>query len=253
LRMSLGVVLAAGLIGLGAFSLAQAPGQNNLPQPEVIRVPGNQNGPGPFIAPDPFNGQYIIEQQKGVKVVPKGIEDDDVLLASTPTQAVVRVEEGKLIVRQRGTHFYTPVTIANNNGQAVTTYQRKSTVQASTYDTADVSVFDMKGNRLMPKAWKEKLKTDVHALVSFDGRLPNPRELTLFKDDTLIVVLPTASGGLDPLMIPPVARPPEPTTTIPARPAVNPTAPPALIRPGTPRPPVVPQPPEDLPPSSPGN
>jgi len=31
-------------------------------------------------------------------------------------------------------------------------------------------------------------------LVAPDGRLANPRELTLFKADTLLVVLPTAPG-----------------------------------------------------------
>ena len=34
------------------------------------------------------------------------------------------------------------------------------------------------------------------AMIAFDGRLPQPRELGLFKDDTLIVVLP-GPGGTD--------------------------------------------------------
>ena len=65
-----------------------------------------------------------------------------------------------------------------------------STVTARTFDPADVSVFDMKGNRLQNKAWRDKFKNDVHALVAYDGKLPNPRELALFKDDALLVVLP---------------------------------------------------------------
>ena len=110
-----------------------------------------------------------------------------------PSQAVVRVEEGKLIVRQRG-FSYQPVTHLVGE-RAVTSYQAKSAVSARTVDPADVSVFDVKGNRLQTKAWKDKLKNDVHALVSNDGKLPNPRELALFKEDTLIIVLPGTGGG----------------------------------------------------------
>ena len=36
----------------------------------------------------------------------------------------------------------------------------------------------MKGNRVQPKVWKEKLTDDLHVLVAFDGRLPHPRERT---------------------------------------------------------------------------
>ncbi|HYH67594.1 MAG TPA: hypothetical protein VD866_23050, partial [Urbifossiella sp.] len=60
-------------------------------------------------------------------------------------------------------------------------------------DASDVLVFDMKGNRLAAKAWREKLQNDQHVLVAWGGVVPNPRELALFKDDTLVVVF--AGGG----------------------------------------------------------
>jgi hypothetical protein len=141
-------------------------------------------------APDEF-----APQQKPTKVAPKGIEDDDVPTGVTPTQAVVRLEDGKLIVRQRSLHHYVPVTTQQGDGRVVTSYQHRSGVQANTYDASDVTVFDMKGNRLATKAWKDKLKNDVHCLIAFDGKLPHPRELGLFKDDTLIVVLPGHGGA----------------------------------------------------------
>lgn len=256
LRLSLSVVMIAGLVGLGAYGLAQAPGQANRPQPDVVRVNPGHN---PF---DPIDEAIFAQQPKVEKIAAKGIEDDDVPFPTSPTQAVVRVEEGKLIVRQRGYHYAT-VAVANSGGHPVTTHQRKSGVQASTHDPADVAVFDMKGNRLLPKTWKDKLKNDVHALVAFDGRLPNPRELTLFKDDTLIVVLPAQSGGAtyaESLL--PLNTMPAPTsrlsgTTAYPPSAYNPsnplTAPPATVptpgRPGlAPRPgtPVTPRPPEDV-------
>jgi hypothetical protein len=187
------------------------------------------------------------------KYAAKGIEDDDVPYAAFPSQAVVRIEGGKLVVRQRG-YQYVQVTQKVNDQQAVTTYQRKSGVHATTHDPADIAVFDMKGNRLSPKAWKEMLKGDVHALIAYDGKLPNPRELTLFKQDTLLVVLPASASpvtyaprtvngntyyvptvpGTPAVPAPPATHPPATTPRLapPApRPAPTPTAPPAIVIP----------------------
>jgi hypothetical protein len=186
------------------------------------------------------------------KIAAKGIEDEDVPLAATPTQAVVRVEGGMLIVRQRSS-AYRIVTTPRGN-QPVTSYQLKTGVGAAKYDAGDVVVFDMKGNRLLPKAWREKLKSDVHVLLGFDGKLPNPRELTLFRDDTLLVVLtaPQAGAanwgvaGMAPPTLPPTPDPPlvpqprtnsspsfvplpsDPALTPSPQPATTPTEPPSV-------------------------
>src|SRR6185503_13903430 len=69
---------------------------------------------------------------------------------------------------------------------------------------SDISIFDMKGNRVPDKTWKEKLKTDQHVLLSTDGKLPHPRELSLIKEETLLIVLP----GHGEVTVP--ARPPAP-------------------------------------------
>ncbi|QJW98153.1 RNA polymerase sigma factor [Frigoriglobus tundricola] len=195
LRQAFGIgLLACGLIGVGG-ALAQQLGGPPAAAPDAP-ARGYTVGLTPDAAPD--------IQQKAAdpkKVAAKGIEDDDVPYGSFPTQAVVRIEEGKLIVRQRNL-YYEPVT--NKVGeQSVTSYQRKSSVHASMHDPADVAVFDMKGNRLLQKAWKDALKNDVHALIASDGKLPNPRELTLFKPDTLLIVLPGSVG----YPAPPVAQP----------------------------------------------
>jgi RNA polymerase sigma factor (sigma-70 family) len=239
LRLMLGLVLVSGLVGLGAYGLAQTtPAQTQpLPQPEVIRVNPGQNAFDPYIA------GTLVQQPKPEKVAPKGIEDDDVPYPSTPAQAVVRVEDGRVIVRQRSSRVVS-VAAQNVPGQAVVAWQRKSDVLATSHDPADVSVFDMKGNRLQPKVWKEKLKNDVHALVSFDGRLPNPRELTLFKEDTLIVVLPTgttAVWGVTDVVHPPVTVPATPFRPGSVAPPAGipgpgvPSTPTAPLRPTTPR------------------
>jgi hypothetical protein len=125
-----------------------------------------------------------------------------------PAQAVVRFEDGKLIVRTRSTS-YRPVTNRTVDGQIVSFYKvEKGGIHTAAHDPEDVAVFDMKGNRLSAKAWKELLKSDVHALIARDGKLPNPREMTLFKADTLLVVLPPQQGA----MIPP---PPAVSNTAP--------------------------------------
>jgi RNA polymerase sigma factor (sigma-70 family) len=239
LRTMLGAVAACGLLGLGAYGLAQVPGQNGvppipdqpLPPPPAVTVVG-QPANNPFWEPE------LIDAEQGKsaeKVAARGIEDDDVPYASTPSQAVVRVEDSKLIVRQRVAAYR--ATSQNVNGHTIHSYQRKSSVQASTHDAADVSVFDMKGNRLQPKVWKERLKMDVHALVAFDGKLPNPREMTLFKEDTLLVVLPASQTAVTGYGAANGYNTQPPAVTAPAVPA--PFAAPPALRPSTP-PPAVP-------------
>jgi RNA polymerase sigma factor (sigma-70 family) len=183
LRLSITTgVLACGLLALGAFGLAQTGVQNSpRPAPDVNQPLTNSNfGPSNQASP----------HSTTTKIIARGIEDDDVPYGSLPTQAVVRIEEGKLIIRQRIAHIE-PVSHPRGN-ESVTSYQQRSQVNGQTIaDTSDVTVFDMKGNRLLPKVWKEKLKTDCHVLLAFDGKLPHPRELAIFKDDTLMLILPT--------------------------------------------------------------
>jgi RNA polymerase sigma factor (sigma-70 family) len=217
LRHSLATLLALSVVGTGGavalqYATAQppAPAAPNVPLAPPAGVPFDSFAPNGALPPAPK------------KVPAKGIEDDDVPYTSFPSQAVVRVEDGKLVVRQRA-HFYEPVT--EKVGERVaTSYQMKSGVSAQTFDPADVAVFDMKGNRVAPKAWKETLKADVHVLVSADGKLPNPRELALFKQDTLVVVLPNVAQA--PRYSVPLQN--APTLTLPAPTAPRPNTRPAL-------------------------
>lgn len=265
LRLSFGMgILACGLLGLGAYGLAQVPTQNAPPPPEVIRVNPNQNTANIVNSVETTTTplDQPVQQPKATKVAPKGIEDDDVPSAATLAQAVIRLEEGKLIVRQRDLQRYSAVT-TQYNGKVHTIYQSQGGVQATMHDPADVAVFDMKGNRLQPKAWKDKFKADVHCLVAFDGRLPNPRELGLFKEDTLIVVLPGGSSfGHPTTPAPPIAVPafpsqptrpaniPPPSATVPAVPGTRPVPPTPAIPPQNNRPAVphgtAPPPPTDV-------
>ncbi|MBN9122369.1 MAG: sigma-70 family RNA polymerase sigma factor [Planctomycetes bacterium] len=174
-------LLTCGVIGVGV-AIAQ-----QLGAPAAPGTPTRGVALDPLAAPD-----APPKRAEPKKIAAKGIEDDDVPYGTFPTQAVVRLEEGKLIIRQR---VQVMEAVPQKVGEGVTSYsyQRKSSVHASTHDPADVAVFDMKGNRLAQKAWKEQLKNDVHALVATDGKLPNPRELVLFKPDALLIVLPSST------------------------------------------------------------
>jgi hypothetical protein len=127
------------------------------------------------------------------KIPAKGIEDEDVPYPTFPNQAVVRMDEnGKIIIRQR----VSAMTAKLSADKQYTRYERQITVVGHAYDASDVSVFDMKGNRIPEKAWKDKLKSDRLVLVSTDGKLPLPREMQLVKEDTLLFVIPhTFSAG----------------------------------------------------------
>jgi predicted DNA-binding protein (UPF0251 family) len=170
LRLAAGAVaLVAAALGAAVVVAQQPVREGRIPQPDA-KAPQ----PAPLIAPP---GQV----RPAEKVAAKGIEDDDVPYATTPVPAVVRYEDGKIVVRQRVRHAYVH---AEGGVQAV------SPVVGRKLDASDVLVFDMKGNRLAAKAWREKLQNDLHVLVAWGGTVPNPRELALFKDDTLVVVFP---------------------------------------------------------------
>jgi len=229
LRLSV-AALALALAGTGGAVAYQ------YPAPPAPAAPSVPLAPNSFPAADPFNPVAFAQPKAEPKKVPaKGIEDDDVPYTSFPAQAVVRVEDGKLIVRTRGQH-YAAVT-QKVGDQTVAYYEYKSGVSAQTVDAADVAVFDMKGNRVSPKVWKETLKSDVHVLVSADGKLPNPRELALFKQDVLVVVLPSATvlPGNGPRYSSPLALPAV-APTQPALPRLNtrPALPPAPAAPPAP-------------------
>ena len=195
-------LLACGLVGLAAgVGIGQRPGAPVADPTDPPQPPPATRIDPPLAAPRPATAPRAQPQPTDkTKVAAKGIEDDEVPYPTLPTQAVVRIDDdGQLVIRRR-TAYYEPVTDDSRPGQRVTRYGMRSGVPAVKTDAADVVAFDGKGNRLATKVWKDKLKTDVHALIAADGKLPHPRELALFRDDVLILVLP--------------ARPtPEPTTT----------------------------------------
>ena len=59
-----------------------------------------------------------------------------------------------------------------SSGSSSSLARTRATIAAKSYDASDVSVFDMKGNRVADKTWRAQLKTDQHALVAHELRQP---------------------------------------------------------------------------------
>ena len=235
LRMMTGAgMLALSLMGLGAAAVVGQFSTTPAVQPKVAT-----GGLNDAAAPPPAKAEDKSKPKSAEpKFAAKGIEDEDVPYAAMPTQAVVRYETGKLIVRQRTRGYvtigYVTDPLVPDSPTSVPSLEIRSSVIGKTTDAADVSVFDMKGNRVADKVWKEKLKADQHVLVAADGKLPHPRELTPFKDDTLLVVLPSDVGdiGAPGVSIPPApAFPPSPTLFPPPPFDPNETPPPPALPP----------------------
>jgi RNA polymerase sigma factor (sigma-70 family) len=184
-------VVGLGVLGLGtAATLAQRP----APAPAAANPLADDEEVAAAQQP-PAKGKAAGKAKAPEKVAAKGVEDDDVPYPSVPAQAVVRLEDGKIVVRQRARAGGLVYTAQADDGPPLASVAQGPRVVGHKYDASDVSVFDMKGNRVPTKAWKEKLGGDVHALIAFDGRLPHPRELTLFRDDVLLIVFPAGTGA----------------------------------------------------------
>jgi RNA polymerase sigma factor (sigma-70 family) len=171
-----------------------------------------------------------------------------------PEQVLVKLaEEGELIVCRK-VRGYQPVTteVTLNDGrkQVATSYKEAHFDQLAIYDTKTIRVFDTKGKAIDAKELRKRLKGETLVLISADGRPVDPMHLRLYKEDTLVFVIPPqaprpASGSAVPA--PPavpvgernfreqyykraweVDPPPSPARTIPRQ--TVPSAPPPAVR-----------------------
>jgi hypothetical protein len=168
LRLTAGVgIVALSMIGLGAAAVIGQSTPSAEPNWVALHVPDAevQN-----TAPSRSVEKDRVKESES-KLAAKGILDDDVPYAGAPSQAVVRYEEGKLIVRQRVRSYV-----------AVTGKQQARTGKADSAPPGQTT-----------KITTYELRSTISG-KSIDGKLPHPRELALFKDDTLLVVLPAHAG-----------------------------------------------------------
>ena len=113
---------------------------------------------------------------------------------SAPESILVKLnEEGELIVKRRS-QFYQPVTkeeiLKNGTKHPVTSYQHISVDRLAIFNPKSILVYNNKGQELELKEWSRRLKGETLALLSVDGRRVDALHLRLYKDDTLVFVIP---------------------------------------------------------------
>jgi hypothetical protein len=152
-----------------------------------------------------------------------------------PIQVLVRLsEDGRLTVHRKIVYYQPETTIVKSNGQAhsVTAYLRKEYGFSSDYDSATIRVHDAKGRDIDAKELRQRLKKWTLALISADHNPVDPLQLRLYKEDTLVFVLPPPPPAQAARPVPgndPMAPPPPPAAVPPAVPIPYQVAPPPPV------------------------
>jgi RNA polymerase sigma factor (sigma-70 family) len=174
-----------------------------------------------------------------------------------PQQALVRLQKDLLVVRTLEV-IYEPITMMVQGRNRVTTYQKNELLKTRSFPGDYVKVYDVKGKRVSKKQLTELLKKETLALISVDERMADPQNLQLFKEGTLLLILPSLAAPQAVYAQPAITPSPEIPTPVP------PTAPPVGEVPprngssqipyesAIPIDPLVPQPPAVDPPAAPG-
>jgi hypothetical protein len=119
--------------------------------------------------------------------------------------------------------MYEPTTV-QLNGKTHTSYLKAEILKTGHFAIEMIRVYEMRGKSISTKKLPELLKKETVALISSDPHAAEPLNLRLFKESTLLFVLPGTVGhsafvseSNGPI---PVA-PPAPATRIPASPATG--------------------------------
>lgn len=182
--------------------------------------------------------------------------------APSPVQALVVLDEDDRLSVARKVSIYQPVTeiVTLKNGQKhpISYYEEQFTDYVNVFEFRRVRVHNTKGHAVDKKELRKWLKEERLVLVSANGRSVDPQVLRLFKEDTLIFVLPAQAApaipGKDPIAptafpvpappavpIPYPVAPPPPAAAPPAVPVVPVgVSPPTVVVPGVTAPPAGP-------------
>lgn len=148
------------------------------------------------------------KSQKEMGILPRSSEP-------APVQALVSLKNGKLVVRTQVMESATPATY-KFDGKNITYYIVNEKVATAEYDLKDVKVRDVKGKRIEVEELPKLLKKEIVALITKDGFVVDPLHLRLFKDGTLLFLLPlpdpapVSAHPADEMPVQPKPAPPAP-------------------------------------------
>jgi RNA polymerase sigma factor (sigma-70 family) len=163
------------------------------------------------------------------KAAPKTEEAPPLPETPLPVPVLARMGlEGKIIVRGRGEEVYL-TTLPDKGGSVKTLYNRRNVIATIEHNVKEVRAFETTGKEISAKALARRLRKDTLAVAYFNGEEPDPQHLRLFREGTLILVLPA----------PPAVPVPAGATAVPTAPAIPAdAAPPGFFPPPAPSTPV---------------
>ncbi len=215
-------------------TLRTRPADKRSDEPYHEPQAGESRHPTPRPAPAP--GEALPAQFK--EKLPAG---------PSPIQVLVVLQKDRRLSVSRKVSYYEPqtetVTLKNGQKHRITYYAEKHSDFATVYDFQKVRVHDTKGRAVDANELRKRLRSETLALISADGRPVDPLLLRLYKEDTLVFVLPPdalpAVPGVDPIAPLPAPAVAPPPVALP--PGTSPVPPPPVEAP----PGVVPTPPVD--------
>jgi RNA polymerase sigma factor (sigma-70 family) len=125
-----------------------------------------------------------------------------------PVQGWVVLDEDDALTVVQKIFCMQPVTtervLKDGRREKVTSYEARRFEQAAVHDLSTVRVHDTKGRTVDVKEVRKRLKSEMLALISADGQSVDPLHLRLYKEDTLVFVLPPQAPRTEPTLLPAV-------------------------------------------------
>ncbi len=154
---------------------AQDPGERSQPPTDPTRHQGPVNL---------GKGQFFVKYE----VLPGPQERGQLPRTPLPCPALINLDKGQLVVRIVEA-FQVP-TSGGVEGKVQSRYQKVEMLRSMPVELEMVQVYDVQGKSIDRKELLRLLKQEILALVSSDPRAADPPNLRLFKEGTLLFVLP---------------------------------------------------------------
>jgi RNA polymerase sigma factor (sigma-70 family) len=184
LKIATAVLLVGSLIGLTAGA-----GVYQALATEATEVPKAAAVPAPTDAMD----ETKTVEENGGSQLPTG---------PVPTQALVSLDKtGQLVIRTM--HAYYEPTTSVIRGQQVTSYRKVEVMTTRRFSRDDVKVYDVKGKAVDTKQLRKLLKEEIVALELTSQFPVDPLQLRLYKEGTLLFVLPLPVAPAQAMQVPP--------------------------------------------------